>query len=168
MNLRHFCDQEETDIIPLAFINRFLAQGNGYPGSNFGDQCGSAVYDAPGYDGVDDPSNDNLLSSCPYLPADITYCQSQGKKVLLSLGGAVPSDGISTYALNNEQEGTDLANFIWGAYGPYAETWDGPRPFDYTDSDGVLHHVVVDGYDLDVEASSSGKRKIPLVSLFYP
>ncbi|KAI9730037.1 MAG: hypothetical protein M1818_008306 [Claussenomyces sp. TS43310] len=165
--LRHFCDQTENDIIPLAFLNRFLAQGNGYPGSNFGDQCAATVYNAPGYHGVDDDAHNYLLSSCAYLPADIAYCQSLGKKVLLSLGGATPANGIPTYALANAQEGTDLANFVWGAYGPYTATWAAkglPRPFDYTDSNGIVQHVVVDGFDLDIESSSSSDGYVSFIT----
>ena len=73
-------------MIPLAFVDIFPAQENGYPGTNFGNQCwgGSYAYKGPG----NDLALNQLQSECPQPVADIPVCQTgYGKKILLSLGG---------------------------------------------------------------------------------
>lgn len=150
--MSHFCQQSAIDIIPIAFVNRFPAQGNGYPGTNFGNACGSGVYVGPGYDGVKNSANNYLLSSCPTITADIPVCQSTyGKKIILSLGG-----GTDTYQLTGAADGVAFADFLWGAFGPQNATWiaEGlPRPFDA--SDGT--EVAVDGFDFDIELAPTGR-----------
>ncbi|MCJ1368340.1 hypothetical protein MMC16_007482 [Acarospora aff. strigata] len=132
--LRHFCDDSSIDIVLIGFVNIFPDQGaGGYPGSNFGNQCGGEYYKTP------DNVTSQLLSNCPNIAADIPYCQSRGKKILLSLGGAYPGD----YRLNDRSSATNFADFLWGAFGPEKVTWTGPRPF------GA---AVVDGFDFDIES----------------
>jgi chitinase len=75
-------------------------------------------------------------------------CQNAGKKVLLSLGGD-PTN--APYQLTSAQDGYDLAEFLWSAFGPANASWTGPRPFDYN---GVVN--VVDGFDFDIEAITTG------------
>ncbi|KAF5106908.1 hypothetical protein DV453_003513 [Geotrichum candidum] len=75
-----------------------------------------------------------LASSCPDLAADIKYCQSLGKKVLLSLGGAVGS-----YGFTSDQQAINYASTLWNSFGGGTST---QRPF----GDAVL-----DGFDLDIE-----------------
>ncbi len=124
----------------------FPAQGNGFPGTNFGNQCQGGVYPGPG----NNPSANQLQSQCPQLVADIPVCQSTyGKKIILSLGGAT-----GTYQLTGASAGTAFADFLWGAFGPYNATWVAkglPRPFD-----GLNKGVEVDGFDFDIEYASSG------------
>lgn len=43
-DLATFCSSTSIDIINLAFVDVFPQQGNGYPGTNFGDQCWGAPY----------------------------------------------------------------------------------------------------------------------------
>ncbi|KAF5101386.1 hypothetical protein D0Z00_000865 [Geotrichum galactomycetum] len=76
----------------------------------------------------------NLGSSCPELAADIKYCQSLGKKVLLSLGGAVGS-----YGFTSNQQAINYASTLWNSFGGGTST---QRPFG---------DVVLDGFDLDIE-----------------
>jgi chitinase len=147
--LLHFCNQSTIDIIPIAFVNVFPAQGNGFPGDNFGNQCwGPAyVYSGPG----NNTSLNKLQSECPQLAADIPVCQSTfGKKIILSLGSA-----SATYQLTGAAEGTAFANFLWGAFGPQTASWiqSGlPRPFD-----GLNNLAVeVDGFDFDIEYAPTG------------
>ena len=45
-----YCQQPAVDIIPIGFPNIFPRNVNGYPGSNFGNKCGGAVYPDPGPD----------------------------------------------------------------------------------------------------------------------
>ncbi len=129
----------------------FPAQGNGYPGDNFGNKCFGSTYTAPGYNGVDDPSKDSLQSQCPTINQDIPICQSTyGKKIILSLGG-----GTSTYQLTGAADGENFADFLWGAFGPQTSSWISqglPRPFDGADGSAVE----VDGFDFDIETAPSG------------
>ncbi|MCJ1229236.1 hypothetical protein MMC12_005901 [Toensbergia leucococca] len=132
--LAHFCEDSDIDIISIAFVNLFPDQDHGgYPGTNFGNQCGSETYNNT--DGTPSP----LLSNCPTIGPDISYCQAVGKKILLSLGGAYPTN----YELNNDESAVEFATFLWGAFGPKKEEWTGPRPFG---------EASVDGFDLDIES----------------
>lgn len=80
--MSHFCEDSSIDIIPISFLNVFPDQGeNGYPGTNFGNQCGNSTYTTPSGDHTE------LLSDCSLIGPDIKTCQSLGKKILLSLGG---------------------------------------------------------------------------------
>ncbi|KAI9801733.1 MAG: hypothetical protein M1826_005130 [Phylliscum demangeonii] len=131
--LAHFCQQSAIDVIPLAFLNVFPDQGaGGYPGTNFGNACGSGTFTTP------KNVTSQLLNNCPNLQADIAACQSMGKKILLSLGGAVPD----TSKINSNASATTFADFLWGAFGPVTSNWTGPRPFG---------DVVLDGFDFDPE-----------------
>lgn len=152
-DLATFCSSSSIDIINLAFVDVFPQQGNGYPGTNFGDQCWGApyVYAGPG----SNPSANSLQSECPTLAADILTCQAAGKTVLLSLGGTA-----GTYQLTGVAAGLEFADFLWGAFGPRTSAWvaDGsPRPFDIMSNGIFVEEVVVDGFDFDIEAPSIGK-----------
>ena len=131
--LSHFCQDSTIDIIPIAFLNVFPDQANGYPGTNFGNQCGSETYKNS------DNSTSPLLSNCPLIGPDITTCQHAGKKILLSLGGSVPSD----QSIASDSSAITFAIFLWEAFGPIQEGYKGPRPFG---------DAVVDGFDFDIES----------------
>lgn len=152
--LLHFCEQSTIDIIPIGFIHIFPQQGNGFPGSNFANQCwgGTYVYPGPG----PNPSLDQLQSSCPQLVADIPICQSvYGKKIILSLGG-----GTNTYQLSGAANGETFADFLWGAFGPKTSAWISrglPRPFESSE---------VDGFDFDIETPSPGNAFLLQTKLF--
>jgi chitinase len=155
-NLRSYCDTADTDYIPIGFIDYFPAQGNGWPGSNYGSSCWATTYTAPGYNGDDEPLNNRLLDHCTGMAQDIQYCQSKGKKILLSLGG-----GPDTYSLTGKKDGEAFADFLWAAYGPATEEWTGPRPFDPlpgTEGEGTA--TVVDGFDFDIEHPDTGKIRV--------
>ena len=78
------------------------------------------------------------LLSCPTVGSDIQYCQSQGKKVLISLGGAV-----GTYGFTSDQQAQGFATTIWNMFlGGTNSSY--PRPFGTG--------VVMNGVDLDIEA----------------
>ncbi|KAL8755342.1 MAG: hypothetical protein Q9184_004826 [Pyrenodesmia sp. 2 TL-2023] len=135
--LAHFCEDSNIDIIPIAFLNIFPDQVNGgYPGTNFGNQCGSETYEN------EDGSWSPLLSNCPFIGPDIKTCQAMGKKILLSLGGAIPTN----QSIDNDATATSFALFLWNAFGPENATYDGPRPFG---------DAVVDGFDFDIESDIS-------------
>ncbi|KAG5757545.1 hypothetical protein H9Q72_014313 [Fusarium xylarioides] len=112
-----------------------------YPGTNFAGHCAAGVY-----------SNKNgvassLLSECYTIKEGIPYCQERGVKVLLSIGGVYNEAG-SNYKVTTDDKGVDFADFLYKAFGPYDQTWDGPRPFD---SDDGTTRPAVDGFDFDIE-----------------
>lgn len=132
-------------------MTAFPPQANGYLATNFGNRCSGQVYSGPGYNGVVNHNQDGLLSNCPELQSHISACQALGKKILLSLGG-----DSSSYQLNNVADGQNLADFLWGAYGPVNQTWINqgkPRPFGDA--------TVLDGFDFDIEHTS------PSMTSFY-
>ncbi|KAL8651891.1 MAG: hypothetical protein Q9210_003003 [Variospora velana] len=133
--LAHFCADSHIDIIPIAFLNIFPDQVNsGYPGTNFGNQCGSETYKNK------DDSTSPLLSNCPFIGPDIKTCQAMGKKILLSLGGAIPTN----QSIKDNESAKSFAKFLWNAFGPEDAAYDGPRPFG---------DAVVDGFDFDIESA---------------
>ncbi|KAL9101018.1 MAG: hypothetical protein Q9163_003684 [Psora crenata] len=133
--LKHFCEDSNIDIIPIGFLNQFPDQTGGYPGTNFGNQCGAETYDNP------DGTPSLLLSNCPYIGPDIKFCQAMGKKILLSLGGGYPTN----QHIMSIQSANDFADFLWRAFGPDNEPQGStfPRPFG---------DAAVDGFDLDIES----------------
>ncbi|KAI4869729.1 carbohydrate-binding module family 18 protein [Hypoxylon rubiginosum] len=145
-SLATYCADPNIDAIVLSFVNLFPAQANGFPGINFGNQCGSTVYPGPGYNGTSNATN-NALYQCPNVQRDLYACRqtsAPSKKFLLSLGGATPQ-----YQLTGAADGTSFANLLWGLFGPRTAAWVAagkPRPFDYG---GV--GFAVDGFDLDIE-----------------
>lgn len=141
-NISDVCADPSFEYITLSFINVSPenAGASGYPGSNFGAHCWAENY-------VNEGVDSQLLSECPYLTPGVGVCQSQhGKKILLSIGGEFTK--TSNYSVSTVENGVAFADFIWGAFGPYTDAWEGrPRPFDHGDV-----HVAVDGYDFDIES----------------
>lgn len=137
--LLSYCQNPNIDIINIGFVDVFPDQGKaGWPGTNFGNACGSEVY-------THNNISTDLLSYCPQIGPDIVLCQSvYDKKIFLSIGGA-GADGYN----DNSTSGQDFAKFLWGAFGPNTTAWaeaDGPRPFG---------DAVVDGFDFDIESELS-------------
>ncbi|CCF60363.1 hypothetical protein KAFR_0J02990 [Kazachstania africana CBS 2517] len=116
-NLANYCQSSDADIFLLSFLNNFPDLG-----LNFANACGTTF---PG----------STLLHCTQIAADIKTCQSLGKKVLLSLGGAVGSYGFSS-----EAEAETFADTLWATFGEGSGVSN--RPFD--DS-------IVDGFDFDIE-----------------
>lgn len=73
--------------------------------------------------------------TAPRLLQDIETCQSLGKKVLLSLGGASGS-----YLFSDDSQAETFAQTLWDTFGE--GTGASERPFD---------SAVVDGFDFDIE-----------------
>ena len=76
------------------------------------------------------------------LRADIATCQSQGKTIILSLGGDAYTEGGYT----SPQAAIDGAKKIWATFGPAQSGSGALRPFG---------NSVVDGFDFDFEANVS-------------
>ncbi|XP_043693765.1 hevamine-A-like [Telopea speciosissima] len=75
---------------------------------------------------------------CTIVSNQITYCQSLGLKVMLSLGG-----GSGNYTLTSNQDVKDVAEYLWNNYlGGQSSS----RP---------LGEAVLDGIDFDIEMGST-------------
>lgn len=113
--LKDYCDSETADILFLSFVNEMSPMK-----LNFANMC-------------DTRFSDGSLH-CPQIGEDVKYCQKNGKKVLLSIGG---QHGAS---FTSDEEAQDFAEILWNKFGGGT---DSQRPFD---------SAVVDGYDLDLES----------------
>ncbi|KAF2968088.1 hypothetical protein GQX73_g5501 [Xylaria multiplex] len=79
------------------------------------------------------------LLSCPEIEEDIKYCQSQGKTILLSIGGATYTEG----GFSDSASATAAAKTVWDLFG--SNTNAANRPFG---------SAVVDGFDFDFESGT--------------
>ncbi|CAN6314358.1 unnamed protein product [Urochloa humidicola] len=80
---------------------------------------------------------DPYSNACANLTADITFCQSKGVKVMLSIGG-----GAGGYSLDSQQDALKLAQYIWDNFlGGHSDK----RP---------LGDAVLDGVDFDIEGGN--------------
>ncbi len=127
------CQDPSVDIVILAFLTTFFGPNN-YPSLNFGAACGgpSTEMTAAGATG---------LLSCPTMEADIKTCQSLGKKVLLSLGGAE-----ATTAFSSDDQASGFATKLWDLFGGGNGENADMRPFG---------SAVLDGFDVDNEDHST-------------
>ncbi|KAF5232242.1 hypothetical protein FANTH_13050 [Fusarium anthophilum] len=140
-SLKSYCDSA-PEYVTLSFVNQAPEHTeSGYPGTNFAGHCAAGVYSNK--DGV----ASSLLSECYTIKEGIPYCQERGVKVLLSIGGVYNEAG-SNYKVTTDDKGVDFADFLYKTFGPYDQSWDGPRPFD---SDDGTTRPSVDGFDFDIE-----------------
>ncbi|KAM3513119.1 hypothetical protein MY11210_003231 [Beauveria gryllotalpidicola] len=139
-SLRERCD-EGADYITLSFVNSSPENNpkTKYPGINFAAHCWASSFKVDGH-------NSNLLDHCNTIIRDLQYCRDKGIKMLLSIGG-VWNEETSDYRVTTEENGREFANFLWGAFGPYNSSWEGPRPFDKSPTE----RSAVDGFDFDLE-----------------
>ncbi|KAI8338928.1 glycoside hydrolase superfamily, partial [Chlamydoabsidia padenii] len=129
-NLASYCD-DSTDVLVLSFLTEFNV--GGLPSLNFANACTTAF---PG----------TQLLHCPDigkgkdLKKKKTYftCQSKGKKIILSLGGAAGSYGFSSDA-----QAQTFAQTLYNMFGAGTHQY---RPFD---------DAVIDGFDFDIEGGGS-------------
>jgi len=119
----------------LAFLSQFGAPYT--PGGGFGD-CD-----------ITEPLPAQLSPACQQVAKDVEYCQSQKKKVLLSLGGAA-----GNYGLSDQSDAESVAEDIWAMYGPVQTGYTGSRP---------LGNTVLDGFDLDIENNIGAYNYIFLI-----
>ena len=127
------CKDDSVDIVVLAFLDTYFDAG-GMPNINIGPACsgdptvGAQAINATG------------LLDCPFLAKNITTCQSLGKKVFLSLGGA-----SGTTNFTSDAQATTFASTVWNLFGG-GNTTSNLRPF------GT---ATVDGFDIDNEDHST-------------
>ncbi|KAA8641528.1 glycoside hydrolase family 18 protein [Aspergillus tanneri] len=130
-DLSMYCTSDsKIDIIVLAFLYTY---GNGLriASGTIGQSC---VITQSG-----EPQN------CDSLAAAIKKCQSNGVKVMLSLGGAA-----GAYSLMSRDEAETIGQNLWDAYGN-SKNGRVPRPFG---------DVFVNGWDFDIE-SYAGTQYYP-------
>jgi hypothetical protein len=131
--LSTICADPSVDIVILAFIHKLSTGPAGYPGLNMGARCWatSAAQAQAGASGLIDCVSDGFA-------AQVQRCQAAGKKVLLSIGGAV---GYSETTIASEADAVRIADNIWRLFGADDdnEAIRSIRPF------GT---VVVDGFDI--------------------
>ncbi|KAI0067746.1 glycoside hydrolase [Artomyces pyxidatus] len=126
--LSYYCQDDAIDVIPIAFLNTFFSTGS-LPSMNLANICNDV--DNATFSGSE-------LPICTSLASDIEFCQSKGKIVTLSLGGAGGGVGFSS-----NSQGQSFADTIWNLFlGGSSST----RPFG---------NAVLDGVDLDIEGGSS-------------
>ncbi|KAI9495608.1 class III chitinase [Zychaea mexicana] len=123
--LRFYCDEGATDMFPIAFLTNFFSKG-GKPTINLADECNR-------YDNATFPGTD--LANCTAgIQDDIKYCQSKGKALTLSLGGATAGAGFQS-----DEQAIGFADTLWNdLLGGSSNT----RPFG---------NAILDGIDLDIE-----------------
>ncbi|KAF9559002.1 Chitinase 1 [Mortierella alpina] len=121
-DLVDYCNDGTVNVFAIGFISQIV---NGQPILNLSKHCGQVF---PG----------TKLLNCPKIASDIKTCQSRGKAVVISIGGASGS-----YSLPDAKSGRDFAEQIWNLFlGGSSST----RPF----GDAVL-----DGVDLDLESGQN-------------
>ena len=110
-SLATYCQSTDADMYVLSFLSDFPTSGLSIIG------CSGTL-------GI----------SCTTIAEDIKTCQSLGKKVLLSLGGA-----IGSYGFTSDTEAETYAATLWNSFGGGTSE---NRPFG---------DVVLDGFDFDIE-----------------
>lgn len=128
--LADVCADSSYDIVNLAFLSYFFA-GGGYPELSLSTLDGpSKAQSAAGATDLQDGSS---------LVSAIEACQSAGKLVILSLGGAV---GFADVTLDSDDQAQQIAETLWNLF--LGGTADSTlRPF------GSLK---LDGLDIDNES----------------
>ncbi|KAJ5958123.1 Glycoside hydrolase superfamily [Penicillium vulpinum] len=126
--LAHYCDNDDIDVIPMAF-NMMVNGPGGAPEIDFS----VTSKDCDVFEGTS-------LKNCPSIAKDIKTCQEKDKTILLSIGGATYSEG----GFKSEQDAKDGARLMWETFGPKQEGSDALRPFG---------DVALDGFDFDFEAN---------------
>ena len=131
--LEQICQDQNVDIVVLAFLTTFYGPG-GQPSIDFGSAGGGTPTHGA------QKINATGLLDCPFLAKNITTCQSLGKKVLLSLGGA---SGVTNFT--SDAQATSFASNLWNLFGGGMTDSD-MRPFG---------SVRIDGFDVDNEDHST-------------
>ncbi|KAL6806427.1 glycoside hydrolase family 18 protein [Trichoderma sp. SZMC 28013] len=129
--LSDVCSDDSYGIVNLAFLNRFFADGGWPEISMSGLDNTSDAQQSAGATGLKDGSG---------IVDAIKQCQSAGKLVILSLGGA-----DADVTLQSDSDGEKIADTLWNLFGGGTENAE-LRPFG---------DVKLDGFDLDNESGDS-------------
>ncbi|KAI0045075.1 carbohydrate-binding module family 5 protein [Auriscalpium vulgare] len=127
-SLAFYCQDDSVDTFPLAFLDIAFDAG-GLPSFDLSNIC--SVHDNSVFPGTN-------LPNCAFLASDITTCQSKGKIITLSIGGATGAIDFTS-----DSQAQAFADTVWNLFlGGSSST----RPFG---------NAVLDGVDLDIESGSS-------------
>ncbi|KAI9000482.1 glycoside hydrolase [Trametes punicea] len=126
--LSYYCQDDSIDAFPIAFLNVFFGAG-GVPSIDLSNICSSA--NDPVFPGTNMPD-------CSFLASDIEFCQSKGKIVTISLGGAT---GAASFT--SDAQASAFGDTIWNTFLGGSSS---VRPFG---------GAVLDGIDLDIEGGST-------------
>ena len=112
---------------------------------DFGPACGgqSSQMQAKGATG---------MLACGQMAEDIATCQSAGKKVLLSLGGATAQT-----AFTDDNQAATFASTLWDLFGAGTGLDAGLRPFGKT---------TIDGFDVGKSFTEAMPKKLLLVLIW--
>ncbi|TFY71204.1 hypothetical protein EVG20_g1816 [Dentipellis fragilis] len=126
--LSFYCQDNSIDAFPLAFLNVAFDTG-GLPSIDLANICSTSS--DPVFPGTD-------LPNCSFLASDIQTCQSKGKIITISIGGAT-----GAVSFTSDSQAQQFADTIWNVFlGGSSST----RPFG---------SAVLDGVDLDLEGGSA-------------
>jgi len=134
----HICQDPNVSIVNMAFIYEYFSTNN-FPATNFGPACWAAKNSiAP-----------SVYDCSPYAAA-IQTCQSSGKKVFISIGGAVGLTSFPSLA-----QAQTFASNIWNMFGNPAYTdstftFQGAT-YNWTDFRPFGPNIIIDGVDVDNE-----------------
>ncbi|KAG1724099.1 glycoside hydrolase family 18 protein [Suillus paluster] len=123
-SLSYYCKDNVINTFPIAFLVDTYAQGN-LPSIDLANSCTGGYF--PG----------THLQNCAALASDIHACQSAGKAITISLGGATGKINF-----HNDSQAAAYAETIWNLFlGGKSKT----RPFG---------SAILDGIDMDIEGGS--------------
>ena len=130
--LTQICADPEVDVVILAFVTTLFGPG-GWPTLNMGPHCwaASAAQSQAGATSLIDCVSDGFADH-------VQQCQDVGKKVMLSLGGAL---GYSDTTIPSDRDAEMLASKLWNLFlgGTEIPATNAIRPFG---------NVVLDGIDI--------------------
>ncbi|KAI0418120.1 putative endochitinase CHI2 [Xylaria grammica] len=134
-DLSAYCTSDAgIDILVLSFLYQW-GNGNTIPSGTVGQSCFI--------------SNSGEGQNCDDLSAAITKCQSNGVKIILSLGGA-----SGAYSLSSADEAKAIGKYLWEAYGNSGNT-SVQRPFG---------DAFVNGFDFDLELNNGNEFYADMIS----
>ena len=112
---------------------------------DFGPACGgqSSQMQAKGASG---------MLACGQMAKDIATCQSQGKKILLSLGGATAQT-----AFTDDTQAATFASTLWNLFGAGTGLDAGLRPFGTT---------TIDGFDVGKSFTDAMPKRLSLALIW--
>lgn len=126
-SLYDLCTNSNVDMVVMGFV-RQLNGPSALPTFGFTRYCKTPA-----------TVTDKSRVYCPDMAANITLCQSMGKKLLISLGGSV-----SNLTLDSVSDAQEAASILWNVFGAGTAS-SALRPFG---------NVAVDGFDFgEIETS---------------
>jgi chitinase len=141
-SLTRICADPAVDIVILAFVTGFLGAG-GWPSLYMGGNCG-----APTTAQVEAGATD--LKDCVItgFADEVAQCQENGKKVMLSVGGA---NADTSMLLPSNEAAEMVAETLWELFlgGQSNQTTSAIRPFG---------NVILDGIDIGISEFTSRLR----------